>query len=37
MENEVIYKITSPNGKVYMGRTQDFMARMNAQKLIKRC
>ena len=34
MENEVIYKITSPKGKVYIGRTKDFMGRMNEHKHI---
>ena len=27
---DVIYKITSPSGKVYIGRTKDFESRMNA-------
>lgn len=32
MENEVIYKISSPNGKVYIGRTKNFNGRMAEHK-----
>ncbi len=34
MEKEVIYKITSPKGKVYIGRTKDFQGRMTEHKHI---
>ena len=32
MELEVIYKIVSPNGKVYIGRTKNFNGRMAEHK-----
>lgn len=32
MENEVIYKISSPKGKVYIGRTKNFNGRMAEHK-----
>ena len=32
MENEVIYKISSPKGKVYIGRTKNFSGRMAEHK-----
>lgn len=32
MEKEVIYKITSPKGKVYIGRTKNFEGRMAEHK-----
>lgn len=32
MENEVIYKISSPSGKVYIGRTKNFNGRMAEHK-----
>ena len=34
MEKEVIYKITSPSGKVYIGRTKNFDGRMYEHNYI---
>jgi group I intron endonuclease len=34
MEKEFIYKITSPKGKIYIGRTKDFDGRMAEHKHI---
>lgn len=31
---EVIYKLTSPSGKCYVGRTRDFNGRMNEHKYV---
>lgn len=32
MEKHYIYKLTSPSGKVYIGRTKDFTSRMHKHK-----
>lgn len=34
MDKEFIYKITSPKGKIYIGRTKDFNGRMTEHKHI---
>lgn len=33
MEKHVIYKITSPSGKFYIGRTKNFKGRMNEHRI----
>jgi group I intron endonuclease len=36
MENYIIYKLTSPSGKIYIGRTDDFDRRMIEHKAISK-